>query len=64
MNVLRVGKYRVLQHLGGGGSAEVYLAEDTVIRRKVALSPLAYRARFTEPARANERKRTGTEATA
>jgi serine/threonine protein kinase len=37
MNVLRIGKYRVLQHLGGGGSAEVYLAEDTVMRRKVAL---------------------------
>jgi eukaryotic-like serine/threonine-protein kinase len=40
MNVLRVGKYRVLQHLGGGGSSEVYLAEDTVIRRKVALKVL------------------------
>jgi serine/threonine protein kinase len=40
MNVLRVGRYRVLQHLGGGGSSEVYLAEDTVIRRKVALKVL------------------------
>jgi len=40
MNVLRVGKYRLLQHLGGGGSSEVYLAEDTVIRRKVALKVL------------------------
>jgi len=40
MNVLRVGKYRLLQHLGGGGSSEVYLAEDTVIRRKVALKML------------------------
>ncbi|HVG22687.1 MAG TPA: serine/threonine-protein kinase [Thermoanaerobaculia bacterium] len=40
MNVLRVGRYRVLQHLGGGGSAEVYLAEDTVMRRKVALKVL------------------------
>jgi serine/threonine-protein kinase len=43
MNVLRVGKYRVLQHLGGGGSAEVYLAEDMVIRRKVALKVLKRR---------------------
>ena len=47
MNVLRVGKYRLLQHLGGGGSSEVYLAEDTVIRRKVALKVL--RRRGAEP---------------
>ena len=40
MNVLKVGKYRVLQHLGGGGSSEVYLAEDTSMRRKVALKVL------------------------
>jgi eukaryotic-like serine/threonine-protein kinase len=40
MNVLRVGRYRVLQHLGGGGSSEVYLAEDTIMRRKVALKVL------------------------
>ena len=40
MNVLRVGRYRVLQHLGGGGSSEVYLAEDTVMHRKVALKVL------------------------
>ena len=43
MNVLRVGRYRVLQHLGGGGSSEVYLAEDTVMRRKVALKVLRRR---------------------
>ena len=40
MNILRVGRYRVLQHLGGGGSSEVYLAEDMFIRRKVALKIL------------------------
>ncbi len=40
MNVLRVGRYRLLQHLGGGGSSEVYLAEDTIMRRKVALKVL------------------------
>ena len=43
MNVLRLGRYRVLQHLGGGGSAEVYLAEDSIMRRKVALKVLKRR---------------------
>jgi len=43
MNVLRVGRYRVLQHLGGGGSSEVYLAEDTFMHRKVALKVLRRR---------------------
>jgi serine/threonine-protein kinase len=43
MNVLRVGRYRVLQHLGGGGSSEVYLAEDMFMRRKVALKVLRRR---------------------
>jgi len=37
---LQVGRYRVLQHLGGGGSAEVYLAEDSLLHRKVALKIL------------------------
>jgi serine/threonine-protein kinase len=40
MNVLRVGRYRVLHHLGGGGSSDVYLAEDSLLRRKVALKVL------------------------
>ncbi|HEX7154616.1 MAG TPA: serine/threonine-protein kinase [Thermoanaerobaculia bacterium] len=40
MNVLRIGRYRVLHHLGGGGSSEVYAAEDTLLRRKVALKIL------------------------
>src|SRR5690349_8769401 len=40
MNILRVGRYRVLRHLGNGGSAEVYLAEDLLMRRKVALKVL------------------------
>ncbi|HEY6139007.1 MAG TPA: serine/threonine-protein kinase [Thermoanaerobaculia bacterium] len=40
MNVLKVGRYRVLEHLGRGASADVYLAEDTVMRRKVALKLL------------------------
>ena len=37
MNVLKVGRYRMLELLGDGASGSVYLAEDTVIRRKVAL---------------------------
>lgn len=40
MNILRIGRYRVLHHLGGGGSAEVYAAEDTLLHRKVALKVL------------------------
>jgi eukaryotic-like serine/threonine-protein kinase len=40
MNVLRVGRYRVLERLGRGASGDVYLAEDTVVRRKVALKLL------------------------
>jgi eukaryotic-like serine/threonine-protein kinase len=43
MNVLRVGRYRLLSHLGGGGSSEVYSAEDTLLRRKVALKILRRR---------------------
>jgi serine/threonine-protein kinase len=37
MNVLQIGRYRILNRVGGGGSAEVYAAEDTLLRRKVAL---------------------------
>jgi serine/threonine-protein kinase len=43
MNVLKVGRYRVLEHLGRGASADVYLAEDTVMHRKVALKLLRAR---------------------
>ena len=37
MNVLRVSHYRVLEHLGSGGSSDVYVAEDVRLKRKVAL---------------------------
>src|SRR6478735_7910368 len=47
MHVLKVGRYRVLEHLGRGASSDVYLAEDTVLRRKVALKLL--RVREAEP---------------
>jgi eukaryotic-like serine/threonine-protein kinase len=34
------GRYRVLQRIGGGGMADVYLAEDTHLQRQVALKVL------------------------
>jgi len=43
MHVLRVGRYRILEHLGRGASADVYLAEDTTLHRKVALKLLRER---------------------
>ena len=35
-----VGKYRLLDHIGSGGMSHVYLAEQTIIRRRVALKVL------------------------
>jgi eukaryotic-like serine/threonine-protein kinase len=34
------GRYRVLRRIGGGGMADVYLAEDTHLQRRVALKVL------------------------
>jgi serine/threonine protein kinase len=36
----RLGKFEILDKLGAGGMADVYLAEDTTLRRKVALKML------------------------
>ncbi len=55
MHVLKVGRYRVREHLGRGASADVYLAEDTVMGRKVALKLL--RLRDAEPRQLNRFQR-------
>lgn len=47
-----VGPYRVIQRLGAGGMGEVYLAEDTRLRRKVALKRLRPEAVLDSEARA------------
>ena len=49
------GRYRIISRLGSGGMADVYLAEDTQLGRKVALK-LLYR-RFAEDAEFVERFR-------
>jgi len=54
--VLRIGRYRVLHHLGDGGSSNVYLAEDTLLRRKVALKLLRVRDADSRQSRTFERE--------
>jgi eukaryotic-like serine/threonine-protein kinase len=40
VSLLRIDRYRILRQLGSGASASVYLAEDTLLRRKVAVKLL------------------------
>jgi serine/threonine-protein kinase len=51
--LLKVSHYRLLKQLGGGGTSDVYLAEDTNLHRKVALK-LLHRA-YTQDAQQLQR---------
>jgi len=56
------GRYRILGRIGGGGMANVYLAEDTTLGRRVAIKML--HRRFVEDAKFVERFRREAKAAA
>src|SRR2546426_8359013 len=53
MTPAKVSHYRLLQKIGEGGMGEVYLAEDTVLRRRVAVKFLS--SKLTNDERAKKR---------
>ena len=52
----QIGKYRVERELGGGATGRVFLAQDTIMRRAVALKLLPETERFGAAEREQERK--------
>ncbi|MCP4706875.1 MAG: protein kinase [candidate division Zixibacteria bacterium] len=51
-----VGHYRIIEKIGAGGMGEVYLAEDTKLKRQVALKFLPYHFLSDETAKARFRR--------
>ncbi len=49
MTPQRIGRYKIIEEIGRGGMAAVFLAEDPLIRRKVAVKVLAVQALEHDP---------------
>src|SRR5260221_4342254 len=44
---MQLGHYKIIQRIGGGGSGDVYLAEDPKIKQKVAIKVIKTEATLT-----------------